>query len=207
MTRILFVFSCIAVVLATSAHGGTYIPKDLDDAHRQLMKIFSAKDIEHIKSMKSEDEMIEYHMGLGMGLRNEWGLWKGSRLSQWFNQRGIFHPDDMSGIIFDTFWDKLHNKPFRLPQKIDGYQEYWRSMETPKEGSPKDGAKIAWVITRGSGRETVHLGISASDRSYWRYQYGTKKLVPATQEDAKQLDELRKTWKQLGTDEDDVFRK
>jgi hypothetical protein len=129
MTRVLLVVSCIAAVLVTSADGGTYIPKDLDDAHQQLMKIFSAKDIEHIKAMKSEDDMIEYHMGLGTGLRNDWGLWRGSRLSQWFNQRGIFHPDDMSGIIFDTFWDKLHNKPFRLHEKIAVYQKYWRDIE------------------------------------------------------------------------------
>src|SRR4051812_25886021 len=103
MTRAFLVLSCAAVVLVTSAHGGTYIPKDLDDAHQQLLKIFTPKDIAHIKAMKKEGDMIQYHMGLGMGLRNDWGLWRGSRLSQWFNQRGIFHPDDMSGIIFDTF--------------------------------------------------------------------------------------------------------
>ncbi|MBA2435525.1 MAG: hypothetical protein H0W34_15045 [Pyrinomonadaceae bacterium] len=129
MTRVLLISSCIAALLVASAGADTYIPRDLDDAHQQLMKIFSPKDIAHIKAMKSEDDMIEYHMGLGTGLRNDWGLWRGSRLSRWFNQRGIFHPDDMSGIIFDTFWDKLHGKPFRLQKKIAVYQKYWRDIE------------------------------------------------------------------------------
>src|SRR4051812_5357749 len=118
MTRVLLIICCIAVSAVASVRAGTDVPKNLDDAHQQLLKIFSPKDIEHIKAMKKEDDMIEYHFGLGMGLRNDWGLWRGSRLSQWFNERGIFHPDDMTGIIFDTFWDKLHSKPFRLQEKI-----------------------------------------------------------------------------------------
>lgn len=81
------------------------------------------------------------------------------------------HPDDMSGIILDTFWCKLHHQPFRFDERAKYYQEYWRSMEKPKGGSPADGARIAWVVTQGSGTGTAHLGISTSDHSNWRYEY------------------------------------
>lgn len=30
----------------------------------------------------SEQDMIRYHMGLGMWMRNNWGLWGGSRLAK-----------------------------------------------------------------------------------------------------------------------------
>src|ERR1035441_4148228 len=123
----------------------TYIPTNLDDAHRELARMLPAKELEHIMAMTTEDKMIEYHMGLETGLRNQWGLWRGSRLARYFNELDVHHPDDMSGIILETFWCKLHNQPFRLDERIRSSQAYWRSMETPKGGSPKDGARIAWV--------------------------------------------------------------
>ncbi len=196
----IFVACALLCVFWLSGREKTRIPKDLDDAHRELGRLFSSAEIERIRAMPEERDMIEYHMGLGVYLRNEWGLWKGSRLSEYFNTLGIGHPDDISGIILDTFWCKLHDQPFRLQERTAYYQEYWRSVEKPKGGSPKDGARIVWVITQGDGAGTVHLGISVSDESYWRYVYGTDRgIEPATEEDRKSLDELRKTWNRLGT--------
>jgi hypothetical protein len=192
---------------SSSQQTTTYIPTDLDDAHRELEKMLSAQEFEHIKAMTNEDGMIEYHMSLGMGLRNQWGLWRDSRLARYFNQLGVHHPDDMSGIILETFWCKLHSLPFRLDERVRYYQAYWRSMETPKGGSPKDGARIAWVITKGSGPGTVHLGLSTSDRSYWRYEYGSDRgIEPATEQDRKDLDELKNTWKNVGTKIEDMLK-
>jgi hypothetical protein len=184
----------------------TYIPTNLDDAHRELASMLSAREIEHIMAMTNEDMMIEYHMSLGLGLRNQWGLWHSSRLARYFNELDVYHPDDMSGIILGTFWCKLHNQPFGLDTRIRSAQDYWRSMEKPGGGSPKDGARIAWVITKGSGPGTVHLGLSTSDRSYWRYEYGSGRgIEPATEEDRKDLDELKHSWENGGTKIEDML--
>ena len=119
-----------------------YIPKDLDDCFVELKKIFSKEELEKIKG-GAEDQMIRYHHGLGMWLRNNWGLWKGSRLSKWFNEKGIRHPDDMSGIILDSFWRHLHNKPIKLDEQVKHYQDYWtkareeRKLREEKEGVAK----------------------------------------------------------------------
>ena len=183
---------------------GDYIPVDLSDAHRELEKIFP-KELEHIKSMTNEEGMIEYHFSLGLSIRNYWGLWHGSRLAQYFDRMGVHHPDDMSGIILETLWCKLHDQPFRLDERIRECQAYWLSMELPKGGSPRDGARIVWVITKGSGPGTVHLGLSRSDRSCWRYEYGSGRgIEPARDEDRKDLDELQETWKKLGTKFEDI---
>ncbi len=166
----LLAVSFLAVSCSTNTlHSkSTYIPTDLDDAHRELQRLLTAKEIQHIKTMHSQSGMIEYHMGLGLWLRNNWGLWHESRLARYFDQLGIYHADDMSGLILETFWCKLHDQPFKIEDRASESQEYWKSMEKPKGGSPKDGARIAWVITKGSGKGTVHLGMSISDRSYWR---------------------------------------
>lgn len=105
-----------------------YIPTDLDDCFRQLKKILKPEDIHQIRN-RTEKDMSEYHFGLGMWLRNNWGLWAGSRLAKWFNEKGVFHPDDMSGVILDSFWRHLNEKPIDLEGQVKGYQQYWKQQE------------------------------------------------------------------------------
>lgn len=117
-----------------------YIPKDLDDCFAELKKVLPKKILDEM-AKGSEEDMIRYHHGLGTWLRNNWGLWKGSRLSKWFNDRGIFHPDDMSGIIFDSFWRHLHDKPIKLDEQIKYYKDYWERAEKQHEELRKKEAK------------------------------------------------------------------
>lgn len=54
-----------------------------------------------IRALTEDEFSGKFHFGFGMWLRNNWDLWKGSRLSKYFNSIGVYHPDDMTGIIFD----------------------------------------------------------------------------------------------------------
>ena len=99
----------------------TYIPKDLEDCFVELNRLLS-KDLIETMRTGAEEDMIYYHHGLGTWIRNNWGLWKGSRLSRWFNEKGIHRPDDMSGIIFDSFWRHLNAQPIHLEQQIKTYE-------------------------------------------------------------------------------------
>jgi len=111
---------------------GVYIPKDLEDCFQELKSMLHPSLIQEMKS-GSERDMVKYHLGLGMWVRNNWGLWKGSRLKDYFNGLGIFHPDDMSGIILDSFWRHLNNSPINLQEQIKYYQEYWKKMKREGE--------------------------------------------------------------------------
>ena len=104
-----------------------YVPKDLDDCFVQLKKLLKPEDVEKMRA-GTKDDMNQYHFGLGMWMRNNWGLWEGSRLSKWFNAQGIEHPDDMSGIILDSFWRHLNNKPIKLDEQVKYYQDYWKKQ-------------------------------------------------------------------------------
>lgn len=105
-----------------------YIPKDLDDCFAELEKILKPEDIKKMKE-GTENDMIQYHFGLGMWIRNNWGLRGESHLAKWFNAQGIKHPDDMSGIILDSFWRHLNSKPIKLNEQVKYYQDYWKKME------------------------------------------------------------------------------
>ena len=109
-------------------HEDIYIPKDLDDCIVQLKMLFSPEVIEEMRS-SPEVDMNQYHFGLGLCMRNTWGLWIGSRLAKWFNTHGIEHPDDMSGIILTSFWRNINNKPIKLEEQIKYYRDYWQSMQ------------------------------------------------------------------------------
>jgi hypothetical protein len=113
-----------------------YIPKDLNDCLAELKKILKPEDIRKMKE-GTEGDMLHYHHGLGTWMRNSWGLWRGSRLSEWFEQRGVHHPDDMSWIILASFWRHLNGKPIGFDKQMKFYQRYWE-MLAPAPRKPKN---------------------------------------------------------------------
>ena len=67
------------------------------------------KDKDEIKNLKNKKETIKYHHTLGMWVRNNWGLWGGSRLQKYFLDKKVNHPDGMSGLILEFYYDWLNN--------------------------------------------------------------------------------------------------
>ncbi|HNY78975.1 MAG: DUF6794 domain-containing protein [Sedimentisphaerales bacterium] len=108
-------------------------PKTLAEAHARLERTLSAETLAKIDAMPSEDGMIQYHFSLGLNIRNGWGLWKGGPLAQHMRELGFTHPDDMSGVILDTFWCKRHGKDFRLEERAAQYKEYWDATKKAEE--------------------------------------------------------------------------
>ncbi len=103
----------------------TYIPEDLDACIAELLRTVLPKEIEKFKNSAEKNTSI-YHFGTGMAMRNNWGLWSGSKLAKWFNGIGIEHPDDMSGIILTSFWRHLNDQELRLDEQVKYYQDYWK---------------------------------------------------------------------------------
>jgi hypothetical protein len=97
---------------------GLYIPKNLEECFLELNKLLKPKDIEAIKNLKDRNETILYHHGFGTWLRNNWGLWGGSRLQQYLIKKGIDHPDSMSATILEYYYDWLH-----------GQNDKWKEFE------------------------------------------------------------------------------
>ncbi len=89
---------------------GYYIPRDLPDCFIQLDKILSEKDKTEIKHLKDREETIQYHDSHGRWLRNNWGLWGGSRLQKYFFNKKVSHPDDISMLILKFYYDWLNHK-------------------------------------------------------------------------------------------------
>lgn len=101
------------------------IPRDLEHAFACLDRLWGQTNVEDFKSIEEDRAMAMTHFGPGMWLRNNWGLWRGSRLAKWFNGLGIHHADDMSAIILRSFHRRLHGAPIKLEEQIAYYREHW----------------------------------------------------------------------------------
>lgn len=152
-----------------------YVPADLEDSFRELQKMLHPDLLREMKE-KPEKQMIEYHRGLGMWMRNNWGLWAGSRLAKYFNGIGVFHPDDMSGIILDSFWRHLHARPVELEKQVAYYQRFWKANAEPeKKSCPLDGSLIEITValdeSEGDEFRTIHAGRCKKRKHLWAYEH------------------------------------
>lgn len=111
---------------------GVYIPKDLEDCFSQINSFWADSTIAEVKGWTEDEFVSKTHFGFGMWIRNNWQLWGGSRLSKYFNEQGIFHPDDMSGIILTAYHRKLNSKPLGVEEEIKYYQDYWEKVKKKK---------------------------------------------------------------------------
>jgi len=102
-------------------------PKNLDDCITILKENLSKEIVEGLKN--GTIAPISLHHTLGQYLRNTWGLWGKSDLKKWFEKNGIWHPDDMSGIILDSFTASLKEEPIKFKEQTKYYKDYWKKMK------------------------------------------------------------------------------
>lgn len=70
---------------------------------------------------------------VGRWIRNVLGFWvdcnkpkeERSAFVKWFNEIGIDHPDDMSGIILTSWHRSMNGKDIKLEEQIKKYQDHW----------------------------------------------------------------------------------
>jgi len=80
-------------------------PETVTEAVDRLLVVLSDDQKSEIAAMK-EDDLISLHFGLGMEIRNAFGLHDlGSKL---LADSGTPHPDDGAWVIVKELWNKLH---------------------------------------------------------------------------------------------------
>lgn len=107
-----------------------YVPIHLNDAITYF-ECKTPKDNLNAFKNKTEDEATSsLHFETGMSIRNNWGLWaRTSKISEYFSELGIHHPDDMSSIILTSLHRKLNGIDIGLENQVKFYKEYWAESE------------------------------------------------------------------------------
>jgi hypothetical protein len=104
-------------------------PKTVDEAVGKILQVLNEKDKEKIKNYQNKWDMLNYHMSLGMWIRNEFGLWKGNKellvsireshadrasdeepMVLAIRQQASGHPDTASTAILIELWEALQEQ-------------------------------------------------------------------------------------------------
>ncbi len=88
---------------------GVYIPKDLNEAHQEILALAPKESTDKFKSAEKEFVVNRLHYGLGRWMILNWNFYEGSRYSHYLIQLGLSHPDDMARFTLLTFHDYLNN--------------------------------------------------------------------------------------------------
>lgn len=103
------------------------IPTNLEEAIAELHAAFKPNEKREFANFSALDPGLSLHLTGGMAMRNNWKMWEpDGPLSSWFRKEGIWHPDDMSAIIYRAFWCSLNNTPFDLDLEKLYYVNYWK---------------------------------------------------------------------------------
>lgn len=170
---------------------GTYIPKDLDDCIVGIDSMLDDTSKIAVLNMSEKEFLVSTHFGLGLWIRNNWELWGGSRLSRYFNSLGIYHPDDVSGIILTSYYRYLNGKDRDVQGQIKYYQDYWNAArvptrkEHPEEAKRLKLAESVGYRTKDSAYGQVHIHANRAGEIWlYHYRYGWIKI---TEEDLDRL--------------------
>jgi hypothetical protein len=143
-----------------------HAPATLAEALDRLRQTLPPETTEKMRDGK-EDDMAMYHKGLGMWMRNNWGLWANGPLYQHLTILGLSHPDDMSAVILTSFWRQLHGKPIEIEAQVAKYKEYWRLHTPPDPGSNSACAGPVDIIL--GARDGLQMGKCCADGLVWSY--------------------------------------
>ena len=168
----------IQPTLDKNSSTGVLIPANLDAALLELDHILTPKLRFEMKAMKDDMDLVgEYHMGLGMWMRNNWGLWKDSQLATWFRKSGIRHPDDMSSVVLVSYWRKLNGKPIEFAKQVAAYTASYKRarIEADREEARvrSDTKQIRSMIVGAKAitQPSQTLALDGGECSFFRGRY------------------------------------
>lgn len=103
-------------------------PTTLDETYLYLNQMFDDTEKYGFMTLPEDVATSRLHRGFGMWIRNNWGLWRNSKLKHYFLDKGVGHPDDMSGIILTSYHRYLNKKPIDLEGQIKKYQDIYKGI-------------------------------------------------------------------------------
>ena len=101
----------------------------IEEVVKNLLKIEDTKEF-------IDEGSVAFHHTTGRSIRNSYNLWENSSLlHKEFNAIGIYHPDDMSGIILETVHRILTGKKIDLKGQVEKYKKYWKMNGRDMKGN------------------------------------------------------------------------
>lgn len=115
MRAIIFLLLLLSLAAKCQARvAKTKTPKTLEETFLYLDKVFDDTSKYSFMMFPRSTAAIMQHFGLGMWIRNNWGLWNHGYLYQYFKNQGLNNPDDISHIILLSYHCYLNHEPINI---------------------------------------------------------------------------------------------
>lgn len=88
------------------------LPQSVDEGIERLKIDLGEEELEKLRQLKRSD-LWGLHLGLGMYIRNSYGLWGGNsvlRNDLAKNKGGMMHVDSMSTYLIELLWEQLQEQ-------------------------------------------------------------------------------------------------
>ncbi|WP_424244463.1 hypothetical protein Dip510_001710 [Elusimicrobium posterum] len=141
--------------------GDIVVPQDLEAAVVALANQLDDEAKKEYKAMPRYEASVNAHMSTGMWIRNAWiRNPKDKTLSQYFTDREVRQPDDMSSMILNGLWLYLHNEPYTFINVVEFegkqsqyYREKAKAKREAEEAEKNKGKKTKTpvVVPEGVG--------------------------------------------------------
>ncbi|MES2661582.1 MAG: DUF6794 domain-containing protein [Verrucomicrobiota bacterium] len=105
---------------------GEVLPPEFDSFIDRMIEGTSEEDRLKIKEAATAEETYD-HLGAGMALRNGELNRNDSKLRKALIRKGLFAPDDMSGIIFLSYARRIRGEPVKFEEQISDFRRFWAS--------------------------------------------------------------------------------
>lgn len=118
------------------------IPLNYEEAVEILDAVLSDSLHLYARCVPDGELIVRMHFGLGMAIRNEWGLWTGSQLADSIAKLGVVHPDDMSSLIINAFEYRAKGKKFPIREHLLETLEFYDGGEGGELDSVRNAIKV-----------------------------------------------------------------
>ncbi len=133
MIRILLFLSSVFLVASCATTNNAEegeVPEEMQICFDYIEALLSKQEMDEFRT-SSEDELIKYHRGLGLNLRNN--LLRhhehSEKIQEYFHDQEIFHFDDMSSLIIKSYHRYLNEKGSNVQDEVERYHDYWEPIE------------------------------------------------------------------------------
>ena len=150
---------------------GVYIPYNLYDCFSQLDSLFP-------DSIKLEIFSGQTHFGFGLWMRNNWGLWRESRLWLYFHDKGVSHPDHISSLITSMYYRKITNIELAFQKDLEAIK---KSEAERKRSKQKEKDRAMAISSRVKVADSIDFQMPIDLKSMSTYLYGYPSLNLSSQ--------------------------
>ncbi|MEE9439251.1 MAG: DUF6794 domain-containing protein [Saprospiraceae bacterium] len=101
---------------------GVYIPKDLDDAFKELDALSPENAKLKFKNAAEDVIATKLHFGLGRWIKVYWNFTEGSRYVEYLRQMGLTDHDHMIQFTIVSYHRYKNNTPLEIEKRVEAYK-------------------------------------------------------------------------------------